>query len=118
MGMSPLDPQTMYSACWRKRPFWGRLLPLSQTAVPRQIQPAHWRASVAAGSCRQSMNIHTGAPGLQIFLASYSHSAAQRVHDRWSLASPSKGGGAWSPMLEYFLAVDLFFSAWVRPPDA
>ena len=36
----------------------------------------------AAGSWRQSMNIHTGAPGLQIFLASYSHSAAQRVQDR------------------------------------
>ena len=44
--------------------------------------------------------------------------AAQRVQERWSLASPSKGGGAFSPMLEYFLAVDLFFSVWVRPPDA
>ena len=43
------------------------------------IQPAHWRASVAAGSCRQSMNIHTGAPGLHSFRASLSHSAAQRV---------------------------------------
>ena len=101
----------MYSACCRNRPFWGRLLPLSQTAVPRQIHPAHWRASLAAGSWRQSMNIHTGAPGLQSFLASLSHSAAQRVQDLWSLESPSKGGGAWSPMLEYFLAVDLFFSA-------
>ena len=40
------------------------------------------------------------------------------VQERWSLASPSKGGGAFSPMLEYFLAVDLFFSVWVRPPDA
>ena len=72
----------MYSACWRKRPFCGRLFPLSQTAVPRQIHPAHWRASVAAGSCRQSMNIQTGAPGLLTFLASYSHSAAQRVQER------------------------------------
>lgn len=108
----------MYSACCRNRPFWGRLLPLSQTAVPRQIHPAHWRASLAAGSWRQSMNIHTGAPGLQSFRASLSHSAAQRVQDLWSLESPSKGGGAWSPMLEYFLAVDLFFSAWVRPPEA
>ena len=34
------------------------------------------------------------------------------------MASPSKGGGAFSPILEYFLAVDLFFSAWVRPPEA
>ena len=64
------------------------------------------------------MNIHTGAPGLHTFLASYSHSATQRVQERWSLASPSKGGGAFSPMLEYFLAVDRFFSAWVRPPEA
>ena len=82
MGISPLLPQTIYSACCRKRPFWGRLLPLSQTAVPRQIQPAHWRASVAAGSCRQSMNIQIGAPGLQTFRARYSHSAAQRVQLR------------------------------------
>ena len=37
------------------------------------------------------MNIHTGAPGLHTFLASYSHSATQRVQERWSLASPSKG---------------------------
>jgi hypothetical protein len=57
------------------------------------------------------MNIHTGAPGLLAFLASYSHSAAQRVQERWSLASPSKGGGAFSPMLEYLDVVDLFFSA-------
>ena len=108
----------MYSACWRKRPFWGRPFPLSQTAVPRQIHPAHCRASVAAGSCRQSMNTHTGAPGLQALRARDSHSAAHRVQDRWSLASPSKGGGACSPMLEYFRVVDLFFSAWVRPPEA
>ena len=66
---------------------------------------------MAAGSCLQSMNIHTGAPGLHSFRASYSHSAAQRVQERWSLASPSKGGGAFSPMLEYLNVVDLFFSA-------
>ena len=59
-----------------------------------------------------------GAPGLQARRASASHSAVQRVQERWSLESPSKGGGALSPMLEYFLAVDLFFSAWVRPPEA
>ena len=63
MGISPLDPQTMYSALLAEAALLGTLLPLSQTAVPRQIHPAHWRASVAAGSCRQSMNMHTGAPG-------------------------------------------------------
>ncbi len=82
MGISPLLPQTMYSACCRNRPFWGRQFPLSQTAVPRQIQPAHCRASVAAGSWRQSMNIHTGAPGLQTLRASDSHSDAHRVQLR------------------------------------
>ena len=41
-----------------------------------------------------------------------------RTLDLPVLESPSKGGGAWSPMLEYFLAVDLFFSACVRPPEA
>jgi hypothetical protein len=54
------------------------------------------------------MNMQTGAPGLQMRRASDSHSAAQRVQERWSLLSPSKGGGALSPILEYFCAVDLF----------
>lgn len=69
----------MYSAWERKRPFWGRELPLSHTAVPRQIQPAHWMASVRLGSCRQSMNTHRGAPGLAMRLHSESHSAHQLV---------------------------------------
>ena len=43
---------------------------LSHTAVPRQIQPAHWRASVMEGYWRQSIKRHMGAPGLQAFLAS------------------------------------------------
>ena len=37
---------------------------------------------IISRSCRQSMNIQTGAPGLAARLARYSHSAAQRVHDR------------------------------------
>ena len=36
-GIGPLEPHTMYSLCWRKRPFWGRLVILSHTAQPRQI---------------------------------------------------------------------------------
>ena len=62
--------------------FLGTAVALSQTAVPRQIQPAHCRASVAAGSCRQSMNIQTGAPGLQLFGPDTAISAAQRVQLR------------------------------------
>ncbi len=64
-----------------KRPFCGREFPLSHTAMPRQIQPAHWSASLAQGSCRQSMNIQTGAPGLAARLQEVQPPAAQRVHD-------------------------------------
>lgn len=68
-----------------KTPFCGRLVILSQTAEPRQIHPAHCRASVMLGYCLQSINRQMGAPGLQTFLASESHSAIQRS----SFADPS-----------------------------
>ena len=74
-----IDNYGMYSDCWRKRPFCGRLATLSHTAKPRQVQPAHCRASVMAGSCRQSMNRQTGAPGLAIRRASCSHAAVQNI---------------------------------------
>ena len=57
----------MYSLCWRKRPFWGRLVILSHTAQPRQIQPAHCSASVIEGYCRQSMNRQMALPVCRLF---------------------------------------------------
>jgi hypothetical protein len=66
----------MYSAWFVKRPIWGRAPGLLQTTSPRQVQPPAWRASVAAGSCRQSVNTQIGAPGLAI----RRHSACQSAH--------------------------------------
>ena len=119
IGIGPLLPHTIYSACWRKRPFCGREFPLSHTAVPLQIQPAHCRASVIDGYCLQSMNRQIGAPFLQAFRTSYSHSAIQCVQDLWSLLSPSKSGSAFAAlMLLYFWLVVRFLSFCFVPPDA
>ena len=102
-GIRPLLPHTTNSLCWRNRPFCGRQVSLSHTTTPRQIHPAHCSASVMHGSCRQSMNRQTGAPSLQAFHASNSHSAIQRVQLRWSFWSPMKSGRAFSlRMLLYF----------------
>ena len=119
MGMGPLEPHTMYSVCWRNRPFCGRLVILSHTATPRQIHPAHCSASVMLGYCRQSMNRQMGAPGLQALRTSLSHSAIQRVQLRWSRLSPSKSGNAFSArILLYFCTVVRFFSLGLLPPLA
>ena len=119
MGRGPLLPQMMYSLCWRNLPFWGRQVSLSHTTQPLQTHPAHCKASVMEGYCRQSMNRHTGAPGLQARRASESHSAIQRVQLRWSFWSPSKSGNGLSDLrLLYFWLVVRFFSAGFEPPEA
>ena len=117
--MGPLLPHTTYSLCWRNRPFCGRLVILSHTTQPRQIHPAHCKASVMEGYCRQSMNRQTGAPGLQAFRASDSHSAIHLVQLLWSRLSPSKSGRAFFGfMLLYFWLVVRFFSEGFQPPEA
>ena len=69
--------------------------------------------------CLQSMNRQIGAPFLQAFRTSYSHSAIQCVQDLWSLLSPSKSGSAFAAlMLLYFWLVVRFLSFCFVPPDA
>ena len=60
-----------------------------------------------------------GAPLLQAFRTSKSHSAIQWVQERWSLLSPSKSGRAFPErMLLYFWFVVRFLSFCFVPPDA
>jgi hypothetical protein len=60
------------------RPIAGRHASvLSQTTIPRQTHPPAWTASVIVGSCRQSVNTHSGAPGFATRPHSPSHSAHQ-----------------------------------------
>ena len=51
------------------------------------------------GYCLQSIKRQIGAPLLQAFRTSYSHSAIQWVQERWSLLSPSKSGRAFSAFM-------------------
>ena len=71
------------------------------------------------GYCLQSIKRQIGAPLLQAFRTSYSHSAIQWVQERWSLLSPSKSGRAFSAfMLLYFWLVVRLRSFCLVPPDA
>jgi hypothetical protein len=73
----------MYSHCDLKRPICGLLASvLSQTAIPRQMKPAIWIASLTVGSCLQSVNTTRGAPGLDARKHSPSQSEHQVMNDR------------------------------------
>jgi hypothetical protein len=69
----------------------------TQSTIPRQTHPPACTASVIVGSCRQSVNTHSGAPGFATRRHSLSHSAHQYANERLFCASGptgSAGGGA------------------------
>nr|DAF35352.1 MAG TPA: hypothetical protein [Caudoviricetes sp.] len=83
--------------------------------IPRHEIPPICMASVAVGSCRQSLNARKYAPGFMILSHSLIHMLHQRIHARLSFASPAKSGRPWY-LFSYFLLVACCRWLILRPP--